>query len=161
MAKYRHQCAHGGPRILYWENPDLLVVWPTVFASTTWHGSHLGSRHRTLSASCSPSPTIVYSSSDLRLIRKPQPKQSLDSEVWGHLGDLGIRKRYRSTSGGWKLSVNSPIGNHVPCPTTGLPSPIELSPAPSNSTSNDLIIILSSSTRPSPPMPAKTPKRPL
>ena len=30
VAKYCCQSAHGGPRILYWQNPVLLVGWSTV-----------------------------------------------------------------------------------------------------------------------------------
>ena len=44
-----------------------------------------------------------------------QPKQSLDPVLWGRLGDLAIRKRYRSKRGGWKLSVN------LPRRSTGIP----------------------------------------
>ena len=40
-------------------------------------------------------PRVVYSSSQLRLIRKNQPKQHIDSDLWKNLGDLGIRKRFR------------------------------------------------------------------
>lgn len=60
------------------------------YASTIWLGGHLGSGHRTPSPNCSLPPTIVYSSSELRLIRKIQPKQSLDHVLWGRLGDLGF-----------------------------------------------------------------------
>ena len=101
------------------------------YASTIWLGGHLGSGHRIPSPSCSSPPTIVYSSSELRLIRKIQPKQSLDPVLWGRLGDLGIRKRYRSKRGGWKLS------------------PEELPPVPCNLTSSNLRIpsVLSTNVR--------------
>ena len=45
-------------------------------------------------------PRVVYSSSQLRLIRKNQPKQHIDSDLWKNLGDLGIRKRFRGKRGG-------------------------------------------------------------
>ena len=113
------------------------------YASTTWLGGHLGSGHLLPSPNCSSLPTIVYSSSELWLIRKIQPKQILDQVLWGRLGDLGIRKWYRSKRGGWKLSVN--LHRH----TTGIPSPEELPPAPCNLTSCNLGIpsVLSTNVR--------------
>ena len=111
------------------------------YASTIWLGGHLGSVHRIPSPNFSSPPTIVYSSSELRLIRKTQPKQRLDPVLWGRLGDLGIRKRYRSKRGGWKL--------YLPRLTTGIPSPEELPPAPCNLTSSNLRIpsVLSTNVR--------------
>ena len=110
------------------------LVGQQFYASTIWLGGHLGSGHRLPSPNCSSLPTIVYSSSELRLIKKIQPKQSLDQVLWGRLGDLGIRKRYRSKRGGLKLSVN------LPRHTTGKPSPEELPPAPCKFTSCNLRI---------------------
>lgn len=65
-------------------------------------------------------PRIVYSSSQLRSIRRNQPKQHIDSDLWNNLGDLGIRKRFRGKRGG--RNRNS-IGNLV-AQSTGCPHPI-------------------------------------
>ena len=62
------------------------------YASTIWLGGHLGSGHRLPSPNCSSPSPIVYSSLELRLIRKIQPKQSLDQVLWGRLGDPGDSK---------------------------------------------------------------------
>ena len=128
--------------VLVYRLGKILAYWPfgRQFheTSTIWHGGHLGFGHRTSCPSYSSTSTIGYTSYYLWLIRKTQPKQSLDSELWDRLGDLGLRKRFRSKRGGRKLTINSLTGVPVICSTTGLPSPVDMSLAPNNSTSDNL-----------------------
>ena len=68
-------------------------------------------------AASRPSTTArrQYSSSELKSIRASQPKSRLPVELWTTLGDLGIRKRYRSKRAGRAKIRGFPVGD-----TTGI-----------------------------------------
>ena len=67
-----------------------------------WHWipqlDHDANRHLELtrSATTQNRPITLYTSDDLRRIRRTQQKERLSPETWKLIGELGIRKRYRS-----------------------------------------------------------------
>ncbi|XP_032237538.2 uncharacterized protein LOC116618187 [Nematostella vectensis] len=101
--------------VCWW--PCFIIIWPCFsqdhgFPNPSAHVRHLGNPIRSLSS------RRVYDSATLKSIRKTQPKQRIDKELWLRLKDLGIRKPFRSSR---KSRVNRSDGLPVP-ETTGTPS---------------------------------------
>lgn len=63
---------------------------------------------------------LLYTASQLKSFRKSEPKQLLSANVWGKLGELGIRKPFRSKRKLRKItSQNTELG--LPVVSTGIP----------------------------------------
>ena len=120
------------------KTPFLTFIYLYVGLVNYWHslghisessGSRNTSRHLgSPSVQSFIHPRLIYSASRLKALRKLQPKQHLSKDLWLKLGDLGVRKKFRSKRGGKERS--SPHGLPVVDNNIGL-SQLNLTPAPS------------------------------
>ena len=114
---------------------------PYCFAESSLSVSHIGS--------AKPMERVVYSGSSLSSIRRNQPKQHLPSNVMQKLGDLGIRKPFRSKRcGRTRNRDREPVVNSTGNPyVSSLPPTASLGPTPGHDSCPSVIHLPTSPKR--------------